>query len=378
MEELRILTRDQVAETKPLWDRVFPEDVPYFSDYYYNYRAQDNLAYVISEDEDIRSMLHLSTYKMQVQGNKVCDADYIIGVGTDPDYADADLMDRLMERVLRDMYRNERPFTYVRSRGRTDFARYGFHYIYDRVEWQLNDKYVVPQMLDYVSQMNLHTGFWPHQYASLRLSACHSAHMGELANFVNNKLSMSSDVFVQRDEAYFERLKKEMKSESGNLFTFHDNGRLIGYFACRIIDGTPIVEEAIVTPEMLQMDMLNRSLERMPSVLGRIVNLQAMLELIRLKGQYDDDCSVVLEIRDDIIPENNGVFGVDFASGGSRLRHTEEAAQASVSIEDLTAFFFGYKDAVECFRPAEGREEEFFDSINHVAVLHGIHLNEQV
>lgn len=377
MEEIKVLTKEAVKMTRPLWEQAFLEQKDKFINYYYNEKAQGNMAYVIGEGEEIYSMLHLSPYKLLVQGSKIVESNLITGVATRPDHRECGYMDRILKNALQDMARYEMPFVLINNSDMTFCEKYGFHYVYDRVEWRTNPDLVDPGMLEYVSQMNLHTGFWPHQYSSLRLAACHNAQMEDLAAFVNNKLAMSSDVFVRRDKEYFEDLKKQMLALDGGLFKFEDHDRLIGYFACTVED-VPCIREAVVTPELLQLDMFERETERIPATMARILYLPKMLEMIHLKPQYEDNSHIILKIEDDIIAENNGTFDICITQEGSYLTPTDREYEATVTISDLTAFLFGYAEADSCFHIVDKWRNSFMEQLNHVAVLYGIQMSELV
>ena len=53
--------------TRALWEEIFNEDSKEFLDYYYFMKAKDNEIYVIENDQEICSMLHLNPYALKLE-----------------------------------------------------------------------------------------------------------------------------------------------------------------------------------------------------------------------------------------------------------------------------------------------------------------------
>jgi len=82
---LRKLSLDEHIRTRKLWEEIFIEDTPEFLDYYYSKKAKDNEIYVIEDDSEIVSMLHLNPYKMRIQ-DSIYTTHYIVAVATKETY----------------------------------------------------------------------------------------------------------------------------------------------------------------------------------------------------------------------------------------------------------------------------------------------------
>ncbi|WP_334196567.1 GNAT family N-acetyltransferase, partial [Muricomes intestini] len=83
--QLRKLDGSEHSLTRELWEKVFKEDSKEFLDYYYFIKVRDNQIYVIEEDGEIRSMLQLNPYTLQVD-KKQFSCNYIIAVATEEGY----------------------------------------------------------------------------------------------------------------------------------------------------------------------------------------------------------------------------------------------------------------------------------------------------
>ena len=87
-----------------------------------------------------------------------------------------------------------------------------------------------------------------------------------------------------------------------------------------------------------------------------------------------------LQIKDDMLPENDGIYMVHCGPEGGRLNSMKiavpencdnacekVAAEASVDAKDLIQFGFGLKKAEEAFRVAvKMREEEIWTALNNL------------
>ncbi len=78
-----------------------------------------------------------------------------------------------------------------------------------------------------------------------------------------------------------------------------------------------------------------------PYIMARITHVERMLELLRSKKRMN----VLLNVRDEIIPENDGVFLWEITSAQSICKKVMENAdndvRVDVSIAELTEFVFG-------------------------------------
>ena len=60
--EIRKLDPTEHSATRSLYEEVFSEDSESFVNYYYTEKTKDNIIYAVTEDGEIRSMIHLNPY----------------------------------------------------------------------------------------------------------------------------------------------------------------------------------------------------------------------------------------------------------------------------------------------------------------------------
>ncbi len=78
--------------------------------------------------------------------------------------------------------------------------------------------------------------------------------------------------------------------------------------------------------------------EIVPYIMTRITHVERMLGLLRSKRQIQ----IVLNVKDELIPENNGQFLWELSEDGSSCKKmTEAEPDISVTIAELTEFVFG-------------------------------------
>ena len=135
----------------------------------------------------------------------------------------------------------------------------------------------------------------------------------------NKKMAEMFDVYTLRDEWYVEKMLEEE----------------------RVCAGDP-------------------PFEIVPYIMTRITHVERMLSLLR----SEKPVRVVLDVKDEIIPENNGRFLWEISEESNVCRKvTDENEDISVSIAELTEFVFGKREI-------EGLEE--------VMVLSRMCINEAV
>jgi predicted acetyltransferase len=96
-----------------------------------------------------------------------------------------------------------------------------------------------------------------------------------------------------------------------------------------------------------------------PDTLGRIVDVKSFLNLFESEKEF----VLSLRIRDDMLPENDGVYMIHCGPEGGRLNAVKIAnpamsnaegeklvAEAEVTVSDLIQFAFGLKEAKDAFK----------------------------
>ena len=213
--KIRKLQVEEHILTRRLWEEVFVEDTPEFLDYYYSIKIKNNEIYVIEDDGEIVSMLHLNPYEMRI-GDKLCQTHYIVAVATKQSYRKRGLMRQLLNYVLQVMADRGEPFTFLMPADEAIYKPFGFEFVYE----QRQDKVVGKRNYD----------------AQLEMISATENDCEKIANFANQMLQ-EYDVVTWRDSQYYETLLLELASEDGGILLAIRNGKIEGVFCYACIGG---------------------------------------------------------------------------------------------------------------------------------------------
>ena len=276
MPEIEILTGEAVLATRVLWEEVFTQDRKQFVDYYYSHKAEKNICFVIKEQNEIVSMVHLTPYDMCVKrknemSEQAEDAPidtfstfYVVGVATRENYRHRGYMTALLERAFSYMEKEKVPFTFLMPANPAIYEPFGFRYIYERTDYVFSPNGFPTNDV----QMGV-SGEW-------KLTKAEEKDCGQLAVFYMEQLSKRYDFFLKRDADYFRTLCKELESENGCIYLLYAKGELAGYFthACE--------EEEFVQEVLMKADcerawvvteekrgLLVRKSKKLPIIMGK-------------------------------------------------------------------------------------------------------------
>ena len=206
--KVRKLRQEEHIRTRRLWEEIFTEDTPEFLDYYYSVKANDNEIYVIEDNGEIVSMLHLNPYEMRVQ-DKIYHTNYIVAVATDERYRKRGLMRQLLNHAMQIMADRGEPFTFLMPADEAIYKPFGFEFIYEQKREKVSGKKCEDNTLEIME-------------ASLE-------HCQVIADFANELLK-TYDVVTWRDADYYKMILAEQVSENGGILVAKQDGKIQGVF----------------------------------------------------------------------------------------------------------------------------------------------------
>lgn len=336
--------REWREKCRLLWQQIFGDSDSYM-EYYEHYKWKENLVLLLCQEDEAVSMLHLNPYDILWEGRKVC-LHYIVGVCTKQELRGRGYMGNLLSEALRMMYRRREPWTYLMPAAEELYIPYDFVPVYRtmRYVWE-GDKTDAP-----------FAGVMPYQNASDR-------ERRELARFVEGRLSRKFSVFTVHDEAFFEERAAEAAACGGDVLILEQGGSITGYVQYLSEPGDEIPAEVTemvseTGREHENIVMLSQYLEvekigldetcfwkgtggNRCVIMARIVCAAEFLRWIKRPPQWDD--AVCLEIRDDRIEENNGVWRVLFREEdhqGNLVEKTMQKPDYSYTVRQAAEIFF--------------------------------------
>lgn len=337
------LRQEDKEKSKKLWAEVFPEDTEAFREYYYREKTKENRILCREEDGQVISMVHLNPYRVMVK-NQIWRSEYLVGVATTPEKRHQGLMRGLLQDTLSDLYQEGRQFCFLMPADPAIYRPFQFTYIFDQPHWTLKKGTCLERVA-----YDLEHGSENHPPQ-------------ELADWMNAWLYSRYEVYTFRDEAYIERLMKELASEQGEWNLLYNDSRMVGM---ECFWGTDKREQRMLLCEDAYME---EEREATPAIMGRIVHIPNFMKIIRLKKSCGrDSMTVRLRVEDPICRENQGMWLWHLTTKGSVMEKIEDMSQIggeqeyalAVTIDQLTSWMFGYtfpegQDWLDWIQPLQG------------------------
>ena len=172
----------------------------------------------------------------------------------------------------------------------------------------------------------------------------------KLSIFAQQAMDSNHRIALSKDLDYFKQMLELVEVENGEIELFIKKKVIVGY---RIFIDGEILEE--VLDSSLQT-LSWQSDVRKPYAMARLINIRKTLRLLSFK----DFKERTIRITDPILNENNGCFKMNFHHGSVKLDKIEnqEDVDFDVSIGELTAHIFGYKEIPNF--PTVCKKDSFF------------------
>lgn len=342
---LRKLEQEENGKTRRLWETIFPEDTKEFLDYYYYVKARENQIYVVEEDGDIRSMLHLNPYRIRIGAN-VFPSYYIVAVATQEEYRSRGYMGALLHRVMQEMYGKKVPFAFLMPAAEAIYTPYDFRFIYSQATG------IVEPGTENKS-------------AGVSCSDAMIWEAGQLADFFEKNFSGRWQIYAERSDEYYRTMILEQQSERGGVKILRDGGKIAGMFAYAD-EGEPEVREPLYLPEYEEafaaavqtMQKNNSKPVRIygappafctghrPVIMARLIRIETFLAALETDEEKELNCSFA--VIDPVVTQNSRIWRLRSEPGEKKIhvRETEDS-EGVIPVAELTEFLFGGTPAEE-------------------------------
>ena len=366
---IRKLDIPEHFRTRALWENVFAEDTKAFLDYYYFLKVRDNEIYVIEEEQEIRAMLQLNPYRIQVE-EQVFDVHYIVGVATKKEYRGQGYMRELLVESMREMYRKKEWFTFLMPAAESIYTPYDFRFVYAQKQ-----ETIEAQALAFPKE---------------RIIECRDATIADaqdMAAFFFAHFAKRWQVCTARDENYYLRQIFEQQSEGGGIRLMKADGQIVGMFSYAREDGAEIMEplylpeyesdfyqamrelfgggqdkikvfardiagNAAVDGKISAADKKEETMRgqeacQTPVIMARILRPELILAAMKVKEGEELDCSFA--VLDSILPQNCRIWRIcsdEEEHTCIQVRETEDS-QGVLTIAALCSLLFGYQTIEE-------------------------------
>lgn len=344
---IKYLTVQEKETSRFLWEEAFPEDSEPFKNYYFSENIKDNRILVLEEEDEVDAMLHQNPYRIHV-GERLWQSDYIVGVATRESRRHRGYMRQLLNHMMQQMWEEQMPFCFLMPADEAIYHPFGFSYIFNQPQWKL-----IPN--DSIQRREIKGGVTPGN----------RRYLSEIASWMEHWLKDSYEVYTQRDEAYLQRLIRELESEAGGLEALYDAGQLVGLYGRW---GLKEKEQRLL---YCRSGYALETIPAKPAIMARIICGAQFVKAIRLRGEVIPEAiQLAVKIEDPIVAGNHGSFCWHLNHETSWLEPWQgDAAEDTLelTIDQLTQWLFGYA-VPEAAKPYE----------TVIQVLEGVFLDEIV
>lgn len=376
--EVKKLTGEACKKTRTLWEEVFSEDTKQFTDYYFENKAPQNIAYVIGE-EPFHAMMFRTPYTLKLWEQKR-EISYLVGVATKKEFRHKGYMTALLIKAFQEMYREKNPFTFLMPANPAIYEPFDFTYVYSRPIWKLKNETATATWLESLMQENKdsfpkrsenkefllkvaeHISEMDNKslqqqngiqqlaekmrqedyiFTSIQSIAAKKGEEGlssifqKLSDFANQWLRERYQIYAYRDVAYYQMQWKELLAQNGDIFLLLKEEQIVGFFLYAREEDEIAIQEVMEQEEGL-FPFLKEEEEKEPIIMARIIHFEEMMKLVRSPKNR----TILVEIEDDLIAENEGLYRVEMTPKGSTVTRLKESRtpEISLNIGQLTPY----------------------------------------
>lgn len=227
MMKIRYLPNEEKLKIRYLYEKIF-DDSEVFVDYFFSGPVYSHDVLVLEVDDEIVSMLQLVPKDVVYRGER-CIVHYIYAVATDDNYRKCGYMERLLEKTFEDLKQKGEPFTYLVPVNPDVYKKFGFRMSYLKPKYGLNLE--------------------PGQIKVYHPNRMDSAIAAKLCSQI---LPAKYDTYLVHNEAYFDKIFKELEIEKGYL-VYHTEGERLKGYSLVASDDTVIESVFSVQPKELSL-----------------------------------------------------------------------------------------------------------------------------
>ncbi len=365
-------TKEELDNIYSLWQECFQDSSDYM-DFYFKHIIPKNQVLSLYDENEIISMLHLNPYELSVMGKSLT-VNYIVGVATKSSYRKRGLMRNLMEEAFHQMYQEKQSLTYLMPIAKEIYEPFDFSIVYEQEPWNY-EMLKAPEMLKVANMQNdplvqkaplllkaplvlgedKDTGL--NRFIDIEVINSETIISFEsmaqykecLARFANEELSKEYNVYIPRNKEYYDILLDEVLCCGGGFLILKQEDKIFGYVAYMFDDMFHIVElickdgyrEKLIREinniylkvNKEKSDNINKF---KTTIMMRIIHLEEFIKNVT----SNEKISFIVEVEDNILVENNGVFLLEFDEDKGVIKRTGEKPQVKVNAKQLVELFF--------------------------------------
>lgn len=333
---------------REIWLENFTDSVDEVDFYFKNIYKKENFL-ILEEDSEIKGSLHENPYNISFNNN-LLPSFYIVAVAVSPEYRGKGYMKKLLNFSLNNAFSKGIDIVFLSPINTEIYSNFGFGYISGLEYYKIKLEDIPFSTIS----------------KDIEIKKVKENDFNSMIELYNRKMK-DNKIYLQRDKSYFSRIKAEIESDNGKIYTFYKEKRIVGYLMCYFKEGEISIREFFysdieTTKTMLAFlktfkeyysdlevttrqgsnfnflfpNQLKVEKSENPYILARILNVKNIFSYLNIK-----DINFKIKVNDSIISENNGVFSID-RSGNIEKLESEDKWNIDIDIRDLATLLSGY------------------------------------
>lgn len=333
---------------REIWLENFTDSVDEVDFYFKNIYKKENFL-ILEEDSEIKGSLHENPYNISFNNN-LLPSFYIVAVAVSPEYRGKGYMKKLLNFSLNNAFSKGIDIVFLSPINTEIYSNFGFGYISGLEYYKIKLEDIPFSTIS----------------KDIEIKKVKENDFNSMIELYNRKMK-DNKIYLQRDKSYFSRIKAEIESDNGKIYTFYKEKRIVGYLMCYFKEGEISIREFFysdieTTKTMLAFlktfkeyysdlevttrqgsnfnflfpNQLKVEKSENPYILARILNVKNIFSYLNIK-----DINFKIKVNDSIISENNGVFSID-RSGNIEKLESEDKWSIDIDIRDLATLLSGY------------------------------------
>lgn len=333
---------------REIWLENFTDSVDEVDFYFKNIYKKENFL-ILEEDSEIKGSLHENPYNISFNNN-LLPSFYIVAVAVSPEYRGKGYMKKLLNFSLNNAFSKGIDIVFLSPINTEIYSNFGFGYISGLEYYKIKLEDIPFSTIS----------------KDIEIKKVKENDFNSMIELYNRKMK-DNKIYLQRDKSYFSRIKAEIESDNGKIYTFYKEKRIVGYLMCYFKEGEISIREffysdiettktmlaflktfkeyysdlEVTTPQgsnfnFLFPNQLKVEKSENPYILARILNVKNIFSYLNIK-----DINFKIKVNDSIISENNGVFSID-RSGNIEKLESEDKWNIDIDIRDLATLLSGY------------------------------------
>ena len=333
---------------REIWLENFTDSADEVDFYFKNIYKKENFL-ILEEDSEIKGSLHENPYNINFNNN-LLPSFYIVAVAVSPEYRGKGYMKKLLNFSLNNAFSKGIDIVFLSPINTEIYSNFGFGYISGLEYYKIKLEDIPFSTIS----------------KDIEIKKVKENDFNSMIELYNRKMK-DNKIYLQRDKSYFSRIKAEIESDNGKIYTFYKEKRIVGYLMCYFKEGEISIREffysdieitktmlaflktfkeyysdlEVTTPQgsnfnFLFPNQLKVEKSENPYILARILNVKNIFSYLNIK-----DINFKIKVNDSIISENNGVFSID-RSGNIEKLENEDKWNIDIDIRNLATLLSGY------------------------------------